>query len=59
MATFANLILLPSLLISFEKQLGKKALNDSLTFAYDDDDIEVEELKLADNQSNGEKVQRV
>ena len=49
-ALFANMILLPSLLISFEGQLAKRALSDSLTYVYDDEDIELDQLEIIEEK---------
>jgi len=58
-ATFANLILLPSLLISFENQLGRKALKESFLSLDEYDDIEIEKLGLATKKSKSEEVQGI
>ncbi len=46
-ATFTNLVLLPSLLMSFEKQISRKALKEPLLTVFDEEeDIELEKLEL-------------
>jgi predicted RND superfamily exporter protein len=51
-AMFTNLIILPSLLLSFEKTMTTKSFQEPLLDVFDEDqDIDLDELKLEDNSS--------
>ena len=52
MAVLANLLFLPSLLLSLEKSATTKSFKDPAVLMFEDEDIELEELEIASDSQN-------
>ncbi|HIA36652.1 MAG TPA: RND family transporter, partial [Flavobacteriales bacterium] len=53
MAVLANLLFLPSLLLSLEKTITTKSFKDPAVLMFEDDDIELEDLEIPTGSQNG------
>ncbi len=58
MAVLANLLFLPSLLLSLEKAITTKSFKDPAVRMFEDDDIELKELEIGSGSKNGNGEER-
>jgi uncharacterized protein len=58
-AMLSNLVLLPAMLLSFEKTINSKSFSEPLIDAYDEeDDIELDELTIAGHENKNRKAEK-